>query len=548
MVRCDGLRCYLAGFLVVYSCGILLAKKQRREETYGDLGDEIITDRPTHTNRKDFIPRPVPESSHKIEPKSKRNYVGHYVNPLFYREFQSAPPNRRQQVRRPVAPVRKNARQYIPPWSRNRGIPPWSKKNTIHRPALVGRLPFLPRRTVPGVPRAKVPAAPRPRPAAQTPAQKKWYQLNASATKARINALKSRYQPKAAVPKRRVHVQVLPGRTPARTVKQMGIHRGFVLMPARQQKRQPSPPARGAVRRPKFSPSPASDRFAEKKHIFLPLNKHYKAPPPNHLAAYHLDEIGNLIPDISNPKYFEPEQNKNSLPKSASSCRIPMKRDGRCPVPAAKTFVSQRERSSYQAAKDNAARNQKRQQQQRQQQQRQQQQRQQQQLARQQQIARQMRLPARAAARKPLPAKTKPRSSQRILYFAQHGKTFPAPQDRRYQQVRKQVSPAGARARKPVVVSRTAQPQPHRTQPQSRGAASMYEVPNISNKVYNYINQRTSSRLAPNNSQKMENPLLKYIQYHRTHPSPSTQGPSVANLDTRQSNIDKRSIVTITEQ
>lgn len=388
---------------------------------------------------------------------------------------------------------------------------------------MLSRAPVPPRnfrRPVPVIARGKVPAAPRPKPVGQPPARKKWYQPKAAAPKTRINkpsAPKPRMLPKA--PKRRVHVQVVPGRAPIRNAKQMGIHSGFVLIRAPQQKRQPAPPpARVAARKPKASPPSISDRFAEKKHIFFPINsRHF---PTHEMASYHLDEIGNLIPDISNPKFFEPEQNKNPLAKPSSSCRIPMKRDGRCPIPVPKTIVTN-QRTRYQSAKENIAR---------------QQHARQQQIARQQQLAHEIHMPPRTAVRKPAPPQSKLKSSQRILFFAHGRAPPPPPQNARYQQLRKQVSPPPARGRAPVA-ARAARPQPNRAQ--SPRAPSMYDVPKISNKVYNYINQRTSRLSTP---QKAMNPLLKYIQYHRTHPDPRAP---VETSDKKQSRIDKRSIVTV---
>jgi hypothetical protein len=266
---------------------------------------------------------------------------------------------------------------------------------------------------------------------AQYQARKKWYQshLAAAARASKSNKLRGAAALKArvATPKRRIHVQVTLPRAPVRNAKQLGIHSGFVLMPARSQKRQPGMLSRpsAASRLPRVS-SP-HERFAEKKKVFVPaassrhLTSPRKAPlidvttPVSDITSYHLNDIGNLIPDISDPKYFEPLQINNRNPLATSTaCRIPMKRDGRCAVSSPKTFASNprlQKTTLPLAAKTNVARTQKTRPASALS------------ISRQQQLSRQVKIPPRTSVVQKPPAVTGAKSSQRILYFARNGQS-----------------------------------------------------------------------------------------------------------------------------
>jgi len=202
-----------------------------------------------------------------------------------------------------------------------------------------------------------------------------------------------------------------------------------------------------------------------------------------------------------------------------------MKRDGSCPLPSSRTAnnIPKWAQTNYPASKANVARNQRLP------------------SALSQQMARQMKMPPRTAVRKPVATRAKPKSSQRILYFAHNAKPVnrAPPQNMRYQQTRKQPNLSQVQTKPPVVRA-----PPQRLQSPRAPNKAQYEVPEVSNKVFRYINERASAAAAASaNAAKATNPLLKYLQYHRSHPTKETQmiqGPP--------KRIDRRSIVTIIEQ
>lgn len=228
--------------------------------------------------------------------------VSHYKNPLFYREF--TPDARLKLARARAARIR-----------HFNNVKNWRKKDFIHRPVVSDlrrkylHMPMLNRyiarpvypRTLGFTVRRKQLSNPR-----LLAARRTYTRPAAAMIKPRGFARPSPFVDNKKV-KHHLHVQVLPkSGINALRAHRMGIHSGFVLVPATQTAAKLNAIAQRRIRMENYKREHAAlhgnakttkvNRFSERKHIWIP-SRRLNALEKSVMAEYHVDDSGNLIPD-----------------------------------------------------------------------------------------------------------------------------------------------------------------------------------------------------------------------------------------------------------